>query len=784
MILNTLKLIFRGFTRNKGAFAINLIGLSIGLTSALLIYYWVDDEMKVDKFLETENGPYELIMHFNEEDGLSTGFSTPSQLAENLSQDFPEIKHAVALRKFDNVTLAFDNNILKADGRHASPAFFELFKYELLEGDPTTVLMDRSSIVISDQLAIKLFNTTENIVGKVIQCQQEIPYQISGIFKSPPSNASMQFDFALSFEEFKSRNAWALNWNYSTVSTYVALREGADLPTFNEKIGDYLSTRRDANQLLTTLETRSYTDAYLFGTYQNGQATGGRIQYVRLFSIIGILILLIACINFMNLSTAMASERSKEVGVKKVLGLSRGGLALQFLGETIVLSFIALGLALTLANVLLPTFSQLTGKDLVWSFDGQFLLIATGLTILTGLVAGSYPSLFMAAFKPVTALKSKLILSSGSANIRKVLVVGQFILSFMMIVAAVIVYQQLNYLQTKNLGYNRNNLLQLDIEGKVRSELTTFLSEVKQIPGVKKASSIGQSLVGDRNTFIVEQWEGKTDNKNAFEMRPVNYEMIETLDVEMLEGRPFSAAYGSEENKIIFNESAIKFMGLENPLGTEVAIQGTSFEIIGVSKDFHFTSLREEIGPLFFVYRPDWTHKVMIRTEAGQEREVVDRLQKLYTAFNPGFPFDYEFLDEDYQAQYAAEQKVSSLSAYFTLLTIFISCLGLFGLATFDARRRVKEIGIRKVLGAGVVQITSLLSKDFLRLVMLAILIATPLAWYVMNHWLNDYAYSIGIHWGVFVVAGTASLLIAMGTVGFQSVKSSLANPILSLRDE
>ncbi|MBX2874259.1 MAG: ABC transporter permease [Saprospiraceae bacterium] len=784
MILNTLKLIFRGFTRNKGAFTINLVGLSIGLGCALLIYYWVDDEMKVDKFLQAENGPFELIMHFQEEEGLSTGFSTPSQLAEDLPKNLPEIKHSVALRKFGNVTLAFEDNTLKADGHHASPAFFELFNYELIEGDAGTVLMDKSSVVISDRLAIKLFNTTENIVGKVIQCQQEIPYQISGIFKAPPSNASLQFDFVLSFEEFKARNAWALNWNYSTVSTFVALREGADVSVFNQKVEHYLDSRRDENQLLTSLEARDYTDAYLFGTYENGQATGGRIQYVRLFSLIGMLILLIACINFMNLSTAMASERSKEVGVKKVLGLGRGGLALQFLGETVVLSFIALGLALTMVNALLPTFSQLTGKDLVWSFNGQFLLVATGLTLLTGLVAGSYPSLFMAAFKPAAALKGKLILSAGSRNIRKVLVVGQFILSFMMIVAAFIVYQQLNYLQTKNLGYNKNNLLQLDIEGKVRSELTTFLSAVKQLPGVKNASSIGQSLVGDRNTFIVEQWEGKTDNKNAFEMRPVNYDMIETLDVEILAGRSFSDTYGAEENKIIFNESAIKFMGLENPLGTEVAIQGTSFEIIGVSRDFHFTSLREEIGPLFFVYRPDWTHKVMIRTEAGQESQVVDRLQKLYTDFNPGFPFDYEFLDEDYQAQYAAEEKVSSLSKYFTFLAIFISCLGLFGLATFDARRRVKEIGIRKVLGAGVLQITSLLSKDFLRLVMLAILIATPLAWYVMKLWLNDYAYGIDIHWGVFALAGLTSLFIAMITVGFQSVKSSLANPILSLRDE
>lgn len=784
MILNTLKLIFRGFARNKGAFSINLIGLSIGLASALMIYYWIADEMNVDKFLQAENGPYEVIMHFNEEGGLSTGFSTPSQLAENLSQDFPEIKQAVALRKFDNVTLAFEDNILKADGRYAGTGFFELFKYELIEGDPATVLMDKSSIVISDRLAIKFFNTTENIVGKVIQCQQEIPYQISGVYKSPPNNASLQFDFALPFTEFKSRNTWALNWNYSTVSTYVALRSGADVSVFNEKIADYLNSRRDENQLLTTLDTREYADAYLYGTYENGKASGGRIQYVRLFALIAILILLIACINFMNLSTAMASERSKEVGVKKVLGLGRGGLALQFLSETVILSFIALGLALTIVNALLPTFSQLTGKNLVWSFNAQFLAIATGLTLLTGLAAGSYPSLFMSAFRPATALKGKRMLSAGSSNIRKVLVVGQFILSFMMIVAAFIVYQQLNYLQSKNLGYSKNNLLQFDIEGKVRSDLTTFLAEVKQMPGVKNASSIGQSLVGDRNTFIVEQWEGKTDNKNAFEMRPVNYDMIETLGVEILKGRSFSDTYSAEENKIIFNESAIEFMGLERPIGTEVTIQGTSFKIIGVSKDFHFTSLREEIGPLFFVYRPQWTHKIMIRTEAGKESQVVDRLQKLYASFNPGFPFAYEFLDDDYQAQYAAEQRVSSLSKYFTFLAIFISCLGLFGLATFDARRRVKEIGIRKVLGAGVLQITSLLSKDFLRLVLLAILIATPLAWYVMKLWLSEYAYRIELHWAVFAMAGFTSLFIATATVGLQSVKSSLANPILSLRDE
>ena len=784
MIQNTLKLISRSFFRNKSVFLINLIGLTISLTSALLIYFWIYDELKVDQFLKNDNGPFELIMHFHTEEGLSTGIHTPCLLAENLKEDVPEIENAVPTRRWDNATLSFNHEAFKTNGLFVGQAFFQLFNYELLSGDPTSLLANNSSIVISETIAQKIFNTTENLEGKVITLQQETPYQIAGVFKSPPANATLQFDFAVPYEVFKANNSWAFNWNYSTVSTFLSLNKGVALKRFNEKIGSYLNTKRDPNQQATTLEARDVTKTYLYGHYEDGQPVGGRIQYVRIFSIVAILILLIACINFMNLSTAMAAERSKEIGVKKVIGISRKALIFQFFTETLALSFIALLFAIVLSWRLMPLFNEITGKNLTWGLDWKILSIATIVTLLTGLIAGSYPSFFLSGFKLENILKGKSTQLPGGVHVRKALVVGQFILSFIMMAVMVVIYQQINYLQTKNLGFNKENLLEFDIEGKVRSNLETFLAEINQLPGVSNASSIGESLVGGRNTFIVEKWEGKPDNNVAFEMRAVNFDLIETLDIELANGRTFSKDFNTEDKKVIFNESAIEFMGLKNPIGKEVEIMGDKYEIIGITKNIHYTSLHEAIGPQFFVYKPTWSNKVLVRIEQGQETLVVDQIRQFYASFNPGFPINFRFLDDAYQSQYMAEQRVATLSKYAAILAIFISCLGLYGLATYDAKRRFKEIGIRKVLGASILQLTTLLSGNFLKLILLAILIATPMAYYLASGWLDNYAYRIDIQWRIFIMVGFISILISLITISFQSVKAAMSNPVEVLKDE
>ncbi|MEO1262023.1 MAG: ABC transporter permease [Bacteroidota bacterium] len=415
-----IKFIIRNILRNKSLFTINILGLSIGIACALFIYLWVLDEYQVDKFLSNDNGPYELIMHFHSNKDISTGFSTPCLLAENLNSEIPEIKYAAAVRRWNNITINYGQSPLKASGIFAGKQFFQIFDYKLIYGNSKMLLNDKSSIVISDVLAKKLFNNIgEGLIGKEIQLQQNNLFKISGVFQSPPKNATHQFDFVVPFEEFKSNNNWAFNWNYSTVSTYVSLKNGVELQLFNDKIKKYLNNKRDKDQLLTTLEARKFTDAYLYGEYDNGQVSGGRILYIRLFILAAIFILIIACMNFMNLSTAIGAERAKEVSIKKIIGESDGNLIIQFLNESIAISIIALILALVIVVDLLPFFNDLTGKEIKWSFNANTLGMALLVTLFTGLLAGSYPAFMLSRFKPKDILKGVSSLSSKDLSISK-----------------------------------------------------------------------------------------------------------------------------------------------------------------------------------------------------------------------------------------------------------------------------------------------------------------------------------------------------------------------------
>lgn len=565
------------------------------------------------------------------------------------------------------------------------------------------------------------------------------------------------------------------------------MNPGTDIEQFNRKIAHFQKDKTDPFfSKYITLAAHRYADNYLYGNYEQGKQTGGRITYVRLFVIVAAFILAIACINFMNLSTAKASRRLKEVGVKKAIGAQRSTLAGQYLGESMLMAFASLIIALLIVILLLPQFNILTGKQLALAIDPILIGGILGITVLAGLLAGSYPALYLSGFSPIDILKGRIVHSASELWTRKGLVVFQFTLSVILIVAVLVVYRQLDYIQTKHLGYDKQHVVSFDIEGKVQENLETFLSEVRRIPGIINASSIGQSIVGGRqNTWTINEWEGKNPNDRiVFEMRPVNYGMIELLGVDMAEGRMFSEDHGAEDTKIIFNETAIKAMGLENPIGKTIGIQGTQLQIIGVVRDFHFASFHEQVSPLFFVLQPTWTHKLMAKIEAGRERETLARLQNLYRTFNPGFPMEYQFLDDAYQAQYVAEQRISTMSRYFAALTIVISCLGLFGLAAFTAEKRVKEIGLRKVLGATAGQIVRLLSMDFIKLVSIAILIASPLAWWMMNRWLDGFAYRIELQWWMFALAGLAAAVIALLTVSWQAIRASVANPVDSLRDE
>jgi putative ABC transport system permease protein len=786
MFRHNLLVIYRNFKRFKSTFFINLTGLSAGLACSLLIYLWVNDELSVDKFHGKDAQLFQVMENRVQAHGLITAQSTSIPLPDALKSEMPEVEYAISSSPLE-ATLSVGTNDLKMNGKYAGKDIFNMFSYGLIQGDKNQVLADKNSIVISEKLARNLFHSTEDIIGKSIEFQHEKQFVVSGVYKGTPPNSSEQFDFIISFDLLKDQYSNNDNWGNTGPQAFVLLKKGTDVNQFNKKIADFVKIKSNKEVIHRTLFVRPYSDGYLYGRYENGLSAGGRIEYVRLFSIIAVFILMIACINFMNLSTAKASGRMKEVGIKKAIGAYRETLIYQYLGESMLMSFLSLFLAILLVVLVIPQFNEITGKQLSIPLDPKLILTLLGVVIITGIISGSYPALYLSGFNPIAVLKGKLNTSVGEVWARKGLVVFQFTISVILIVSVVVVYKQVEFVQSENLGYNKDNIVYFPREGKMWNDATmeTFLSEARNITGVVHASSIGHDMTGHNSGTFGVWWEGKEEeNKTEFENVGVNYDMMQTLGIQLKEGRLFSKDYSADSTKIIFNEAAIKFMGLKDPIGKNVKLWGQDMQIVGVAKDFHFESLHENVKPLFFRLKPGGTYLVMAKVQPGKEKAVLGKFEELYKKINPGFSFDYKFLDQEYQAQYAAEQRVATLSRYFAGLAILISCLGLFGLAAFTAERRLKEIGIRKVLGSSVFNIVYLLSSDFTKLVFTAILIALPVSYFLTSYWLDSFALHISLEVWYFIGAGVSALLIAWLTVGMQAVKAAKVNPLECLKSE
>lgn len=786
MLRHSLLVAFRNFKRFTNSFFINLVGLSTGLACAVFIFLWVDDELRMDNFHEKGDRLYQAMEHQQYADRIMTTISTPGVLAEALKDEIPEVEYAATATWVNAATLSIDDHNVKAEGFHVGADFFNIFSYGLVQGNADQVLLDKMSIVISEDLAIRLFETKENVIGRQVEYQHEKIFQVTGVFKGTPKQSSYQFDFALPFEEYKDDNDWVLSWGNNGPKTFLTLREGSNLNQVNEKIADFIKKKEEQSNV--TLFFLPYAHRYLHGRYENGKPSGGRIEYVRLFGAIAIFILIIACINFMNLSTAQASRRAKEVGIKKSIGAGQGELVIQYLSESILIALLSLVLALLIVWISLPQFNFITEKQITLDLtDPRLVFSLLGITLVTGILAGSYPALYLAGFRPVKVLKGEVRGSIGELWARRGLVIFQFTLSIVLIIAVLVIFKQIEFVQNKNLGYDKDNVVYFEIEGRVEDNLATFLAEMERIPGVVSASSIGHNLVGRQNNTSGLNWEGKNpDDRILFEHVRVNYGLIETLGIEMIEGRSFSENFGADSTKIILNEAAIKIMGYEaDPIGRIVRLwDEVDMEIIGVAKDFHFQSLHDKVNPLFFRLSPSQSWNIMARIENGQEKATLDRLKDFYEDYNSGFTFEYAFLNEDFQQLYAAEQRVSVLSRYFAGIAIIISCLGLFGLAAFTAERRLKEIGIRKALGSSAWSIVYLMSSDFTRMVLVSILIALPVGYYLVDIWLQRFAFRIDLETWFFVLSGLVALVIAWLTVGSQAIKAANVNPAQCLRNE
>jgi len=686
-----------------------------------------------------------------------------------------------------------NNKNINERGCYADSDYLKIFSYPLLEGNRASALIEPDDIVISKRMANTFFNSPASAIGKTIRFNNMIDFKVSAVFDDQTTNASEKFDYIINWQ-YLLKTVGVLNqWTYRSPYTFIQLEPSANPTQVQARIKDFLASylsSDDRTGLRPELGLQHFGEMYLNSNFKNGVPDGGRIEYVRLFSIIAIFILLIACINFMNLATARAAKRSKEVGIRKTVGALRSGLAVQFIGEAMLLTFFAIIIALLLVLIVLPYFNTVTNKQIIFPFESSyFWLIILAMLCTTGFVAGSYPALFLSSLNPVKVLKGSLQFSSNALLFRKGLVVFQFVLSIVMITGTIIVSKQIRYVQNANLGYDKENLIYIPIERDLGSKYSLFKQQLSSLPGINLITYGNQipTQIGAHVNNI--DWDGKNSaTKVAAIHNGVGYDYVKTMNLELLMGRDFSKDFSSDSTGYIINETALKMIGYKNPIGKPLTLFQRKGQIIGVLKDFHFQSLHEPVQPIVISFTGEnvsWDGGyVIVKTQPGKTQQAIVSMQKVFKQMEPMFPFHYHFADEEYQKLYNGEITVGKLSDSFSFLAIFISCLGLLGLAMFTAEQRRKEIGVRKVIGASVSDIVTMLSKDIIKLVVLAAIIATPLAWLAMNNWLQNYAYRISISWWIFMIAGLLALLIALLTVSFQAIKAAIANPVKSLRTE
>ena len=765
MLKHNLLIAYRTFTRNKSSFSINILGLTTGLACAMLIFLWVLDEAKMDAFHEKGDRLYQVMQKVPMVDGVMVADWSPGPLADALLEEIPEVEHAISAKMAPEVLdgiISYNERFIKARPHFAGSTFFDLFSYPLIHGNKDQVLDAPYNIAISENLATSLFGTTVSAVGQTVRWEKKIgeiidftrDFTVTGVFDNEVKHSSDDFDVLFSFDFYLEKSPQTNEWFNDQATTYLTLREGVRAEALDEKITALVASNREANH---DFFLKKYSSKYLYDKYDNGAEAGGRIEYVWLFSLIAILILVIASINFMNLSTAKASIRVKEIGTKKTLGATRSQLIVQFIQESILISLIAFLFALVAVYLFLPQFNAITGKQIVLTGDSRIWAPLLAISLFTGLCSSIYPALYLSGFNPIQVLKGKINISFGEVWVRKALVVFQFAISVVLIVFVLVIYQQVDFIHSKNLGYDRDNIISFQREGVLEQNMDNFLADIRTLPGVSYASYSSGKLIESSNFTWGIDWPGRAPEE-ALQINPfiVGYDFLETYNLNVISGRPFSTAFSNEETKVILNESAVESMGLENPVGTRITIWNEEVEIIGVVEDFHFQSLYSEIAPCFIKLFPkdnNYATEIAVKINAGSEKTTLDQMAQLYEVHNPGYPFQFSFMDEEYAAIYTSENRISVLSRLFAGLAITISCLGLFGLAAFTTERRTKEIGIRKILGASVWGIVGLLSKDFTKMIIAAICVALPVSFIVSSQWLQGFRYGIELKWWFFVGA-------------------------------
>jgi len=785
MIKNYFKVALRNIKRNKLFSGINILGLAVGMACSIFILLWVQHERSYDRFHKNGKDIYRFISGINQLEACLS----PAPLAKAMRQTMPEVVNTCVLVNWQGLVQNGDRRFEEKSAFFADSTFFEFFSFKLLKGDKKTALVNPTNIVITESTAKKYFGN-EDPMGKVLRLNNNDHFTVSGVMADVPSNSHLQFDLLLPMRYYADRNRDFINnvWDNFNYYTYVQLsgvNSKADLKNTEEKL--HALYRQHEKDLELRVWLQPLFDIHLYSNFLGDVGGHGNILYVRVFSIVAVIVLIVACINFMNLATARSARRAKEVGLRKVVGARRLQIIGQFLGESALIAFIALLIAVGLVFLLLPAFNNLAQKEIGLDFtDGSFWLMLVGIAILTGLISGSYPAFFLSSFKPVKVLKGRFNFGDRGIWIRNTLVVGQFVISISLMVSTFVVYNQLQYIRNKNLGFDRENLLYVPITGRLWEVNNTLRSTLQQNPLTQDYTFISGLPTDLVSGTVSIEWPGKDPRSQViFAQFAVDENFVKTFKTTIVAGRNFSKDIKSDSSNYLLNEKAIKLMGMtpESAIGQPFTMWGIKGTIVGVVKDFHFKPIHQPIEPLVLRYGTN-NNFLVVRTQPGNTEATINSLKNICTQLNPDRPFQYDFLDQDLAKLYRSEQQMGNIFNVFTALAIFISCLGLFGLTNFIAEKRTREIGIRKVIGASVSSIVTLLSKGLIGLMFVAVLIAVPLSWWAMNNWLQNFAYHTNISWWIFVIAAFASLLIALITVSFQAIKAALANPIKSLRSE
>lgn len=787
MYSNYFKVLWRNLIKNKVLSFIKIFSLTVGFIVAIFIFLWVIDELSFDRFHVKVENIYKVMTNHTYPDGtIETYPATTSLLKDAIKSDIPEVDNLALMSMESEALIRFDKNSFYEFGLYADSSLFSILSFPIIKGNRDNIMPNQSSIVISNKLASKLFGI-ENPIGKSVELNQTQQFSVTGVFADIPVNSSIQFDFVLPIELFVKENPWTQHWASGGTQTLVTLKPNASLEGANTKIAKLIN--KNCSECKTSAFLFPYAKQHLYNEFKNGTVTGGRIKQLRLFSIVALIILVMACINFMNLTTAMSAARSHEIGVRKLIGANRSGLIKRFIFESQFLSFIALFIALIGVQLLLPLFNELTGKFITLEFSRPTFLIGI-LTIasICGLFAGSYPAILLSSFKPISVLKSGTAAPLTGGKFRKALILVQFVATCILITFSIVVYQQIRFISTKNLGFNKENVIVINRNDILGKNYSAFKNDLLNVPSIMGVGFGGSNIFTVPITTTDPVWKGKPTNSSiSFKVFRCDEGFIPTMKIELLAGRNFSGIENHDVSNYIINKKAMEVMGLnmEDVIGSNLEMWNGKGKIIGLTDDFNNDNLHNGIEPLIFMYSKDIGFNYFIRIDGSSPAQsVLASIEKTFKAHSPGYPFEYEFLDKVFAREYKTEMVIGNLAFIFTTIALLISCLGLFGLAAYSTLKRTKEIGIRKVLGASVSSVVLLLTKDFIRIIVIAIVIATPIAWYLVNKWLQDFTYRVDVNWWLFAFVGITAILIALLTVSFQAIKAAIANPVKSLRTE